>query len=76
MQNKEVTLKGTLWQLEDLNELERELIRNIEKLDGEPKQLKQVANLVTNKLGLIRALINAERYLEDNCGVKFVREVV
>ncbi len=76
MQNKDVTLRGTLWKLEDVNELERELIKNIEKLDGEEKQLKQIANLVTNKLGLIRALINAERYLEDNCGVKFVREVV
>ncbi len=35
MQNKDVTLRGTLWKLEDVNELERELIKNIEKLDGE-----------------------------------------
>lgn len=68
-------LKGTLWKLEDVNELERELLVNIGRLGGDQKSLKRVANLVSNQLGKIRALCNAERLLEDEDGVEFIREL-
>ena len=51
--------------LEDLNELERELVQNIEKLDGRPKDLKRVMNMVSTKINLVRALIHAERILDS-----------
>ena len=70
---KSRTLRGTLWTIDAVNELERELIANIEKLDGNPRDIKRLANQVSNQLGKIRALVNAERYLEDNCGVVFIR---
>ena len=73
-QTKKV-LRGTLWKLEDVNELQRELLVNIGRLDGDQKSLKRVANLVSDKLGLIRALIHAERLLEDEDGVEFIREI-
>ena len=50
--------------LEDLNELERELVQNIEKLDGRPKDLKRVMNNVATKFNLVRALKHAERELD------------
>lgn len=56
--------------LDDLSELERELVQNIEKLDGRPKDLKRVANMVTTKINLVRALKHAERILESQQGVK------
>ena len=68
-------LRGTLWKLDDVNELERELLLNIGRLGGDQKSIKRVANLVSNQLGKIRSLIHAERLLEDD-GVEFIREVV
>lgn len=74
MDEKKV-LRGTTWDLQELNTLECELLENISRLDGSPKEVRRIANSVSNKLSLVRALIHAERYLEQNCGVKFLREV-
>ncbi len=66
-------LKGTTWRLDDANNLELELLENISKLDGPPKEIRRIANAVSNNMSKIRALIHAERFLENNCGVKFIR---
>lgn len=62
--NMQSTWKLDEIHLEDLNELERELVQNIEKLDGRPKDLKRVANMVSTKINLVRALKHAERQLD------------
>lgn len=72
---EQTILRGTTWTLEDANDLEQELMLNISRLNGCEKDLKQIANIVSSKFGSIRALIHAERWLEDNMGVKFIREV-
>jgi|LakMenEpi03Aug12_release.lakeMendotaPanAssembly.Ray.scaffolds.fasta_scaffold15454_12 hypothetical protein len=72
---EEKVLNGTTWKMEDVNELERELLINIERLNGDEKDLRRIANTVSSNFGKIRSLIHAERYLEENMGVRFIREV-
>jgi len=67
------TLNGTTWRLEDANDLERELLENISRLDGPPKEIRRIANAISSNMSKVRALIHAERFLEQNCGVKFIR---
>jgi hypothetical protein len=72
---EEKTLRGTTWTLEDANDLEQELIVNISRLDGSEKDIKRLVNIVSAKFRQVRSLIHAERWLEENMGVQFIREV-
>jgi hypothetical protein len=72
----EKVLKGTSWTMEDVNTLESELLDNISQLNGSPKELRRIANSVSNKMNMVRALLHAERFLETKCGVRFLREDV
>lgn len=59
-------LKGVPFTRSDINLLERELIENIERLDGEPKELKRLGRVVANRMNFIRAVLDAERIAERN----------
>lgn len=72
MENKK-QLRGTSFRIDEINELERDLHLNIDKFDAPPKIKRRVANLVSNRLGMIKALIRAERLLESENGVEFTR---
>lgn len=57
---------------EDLSVLEAELAENIERLDGNPKDLKRLARMAGNTIRLWRSVLRAEQILEKN-GVEIVR---
>lgn len=78
---KDVTImNGKTWRLNEINsddllELDREMVRGIRALGGDPKQLNRIANMASQKIGLVRALIHAERIF-DNTSRDHNQEVI
>lgn len=66
-------IHGLPFSLGDINTLERELMDNIERLDGDPKELKRIARVVSNKMSYLRSVLTAERLLEND-GVEVIRD--
>jgi hypothetical protein len=73
MENGKRPLRGTSFKVDEINEVERDLLKNIDKFDAPAKLKRQMANLVSNRLLMIKSLIRHERLLESEFGVEFTR---
>jgi hypothetical protein len=52
-------------ELDDLHELNRELRNGVKGLEGTPKEIGWITNMISQKLDLVRSLVHAERILDN-----------